>query len=329
MRHLLSYLLLTAGAMFVACTETDVRTDGTDGYDVPIFFSAGAESKSAVTGDSELNTAGNRLTVYDVHTLGGESSLYIDGLDYTCSAGGWSSSPVKYWTKSGTHYFAVYNSYSQADGVSAPEVNFVRETRSMMISDWAIDGTNQFDFMYAYATRSMDEPNPYRPVALQMKHILCAVQFNVINLILGSDVTFNSFSLSGLHNTGSAEITPDGITTAVGPGTSDFSTGDENVPLGYNVPFSVFSGRQTFGQDGTILIWPHSADRFGNLSASLSYTVEGDYFPTVRTIDISALETNNWRSGYRYIYNIYIKDNRISFEVKVVDWIYDDIILDE
>lgn len=329
MKHFLSYLLLAAGTLSIACTEVDVRTDGGDGYDVPIFFSAGAESKSAVTGDSDLNAEGNMLKVYDVHSMDGESSLYIDGLDYTYSAGGWTSVPVKYWTRYGTHSFAVYNSYSRTDGVSAPDVAFVRDTRSMIIPDWTIDGTNQFDFMYAYAARSMDEPNPHRPVTLQMKHLLCAVQFNVISLILGSDVTFNSFTLSGVHNSGSAVITPSDVTTTIGSGTAAFGTGEDNVLLGYNVPFSVFAGRQTFGNDGTVLVWPHPADSFGSLSASLSYTVQGDYYPTVRTIDISSLETNNWRAGYRYIYNIYINDNRISFEVKVVDWIYDDIILDE
>ena len=39
---------------------------------------------------------------------------------------------------------------------------------------------------------------------------------------------------------------------------------------------------------------------------------------------------NNWQSGYKYTYNINVGDDRIIFEsVDVVDWINDDLILEE
>jgi hypothetical protein len=39
---------------------------------------------------------------------------------------------------------------------------------------------------------------------------------------------------------------------------------------------------------------------------------------------------NNWQAGYKYTYNINVGDNYIIFEsVDVVDWITDDLILEE
>ena len=37
---------------------------------------------------------------------------------------------------------------------------------------------------------------------------------------------------------------------------------------------------------------------------------------------------NEWKPGTRYMYNITISDNKIYFEVRIVPWINDDVILD-
>ena len=63
--------------------------------------------------------------------------------------------------------------------------------------------------------------------------------------------------------------------------------------------------------------WPYDSDWEWDNPVSVTFNLA------------SKGDVNNWRAGRKYIYNINIHDNRISFSVKVVPWIEDEIILDE
>ena len=121
-------------------------------------------------------------------------------------------------------------------------------------------------------------------------------------------------------------------------------TADENVILKHNQAYNVYSslnngsenGADKYGEDGFILIWPHTIADFTRITATLyfqTYERGSSYWTWVDhrvPIDlVNKGDVNNWRAGRKYIYNINIHDNRISFSVKVVPWIEDEIILDE
>ena len=40
-------------------------------------------------------------------------------------------------------------------------------------------------------------------------------------------------------------------------------------------------------------------------------------------------DINRWEAGTKYMYNITISDNKIYWDVNIVPWIKDDVILDE
>lgn len=360
--HILFLSILTLAA---GCTETVVIEDTSteaSGTGIPILFSSDTqampESKSQFEPDN-INTAGNSIMVYDIHTTDSGNDMYIDGAEAAYDGTDWKYDPVKYWTHTGTHSFTAYSYYNSTDEVHAPKAAYSRTDESIVIPKYTITAANQFDFMYAYETRSMNEQNPYRPVELDMQHLFAAVQFNVVNTayINGQNndgiqnIRFRSFALGGINDTGSASITPDASPTITLGGSSSPSlfsrsrTADENVILEHNQAYNVYSslnngsqnGADKYGEDGFILIWPHTIADFTGITATLYFqTYEKSYYGYWTWVDHSVTidlvdkgDVNNWRAGRKYIYNINIHDNRISFSVKVVPWIEDEIILDE
>lgn len=357
-------------AVLASCVKTEITTQPGEGA-VPILFSAdagqiqdtGAEvaSKSIVSTPDGLNRQGNKLRVYDKHTIGTNSSLYINGLDYVYGNAGWESTPQKYWTKQGLHEFTVYNSFMTAEtfggnataqGKDAPSVTYNYDTKALHIDSWHLSPDNQYDFMYAHATRDMSQPNPYAPVSLQMKHLLCAVQINITDLIQkvsanehdNKTIEFTNIQIKNFRDratqidipySGEPSITLDMRTATIYP-----EPDVKNKKLEYAVPHNIYAGTK-FGSDGCLLFFPHQKTEFQTISAELKYdeiTWRWSLFggwKEQRSHKISVINfaekgtANNWRAGYKYIYNFYIQDREIKFEVTVVPWITDDVIIDE
>lgn len=332
-------LSLTATAVLsvilpAACSRS-VVPDRPAPSDIPIYLdlSADAFAGKSLFEPGNFNTPGNQLTVYDKLTIGSESSSYIDGAAATCDGIGWNFDETKYWTRSGVHSFTAYASYNAVDRTGIPSaggkpiVTYDSANELLTVSAWRLDEANQFDFVYGRHTRSMSENNPYRPVELRMKHLFCAVQFNLVQLIPGTTFTFKSFSLTGTYRTGSAglPLAGDPVLTLSENNIPWTVSGDRN--LGYNVPFNLFSGIGNIGTAGYVLMWPHTQERFTGTKVSLRYAISGT--ETTKEISLAGGAANHWRAGYRYIYNFYVQDNKISFEVKVLPWIVDDVIIDE
>lgn len=352
MKQARTYFLLAIGVLSLSCVKTETVTQD-ETANVPIFFNteAGtlAESKSIITSTETFNKAGNRLKVYDKHTIGTSSAMYIDGLEYTYGAGGWTSEPTKYWTKEGIHEFSVHNSYitatqAQGTGVSAPEVTYNQQDKSLSISKWTPD--HRFDFLYASASRDLSAPNPYAPVHLQMKHLLCAVQFNIEDLIPKIDdhatkIKFNSIKISNFKNTANITIPFKGEPEiSFETGLNSITLDGQTQELEFAKPFNIFKGNE-YGDEGCLLFLPHNREIFETVSIDLVYTEirweAGNYgqwnqkTETKRkSINLSSQgNASNWKTGNKYIYSFLIHDDKISFKVDVVPWVIDDVILDE
>lgn len=329
---------------------------------------------------------------YDVY-IDGQTAGYLPSVDQDGNVTAWNfltvDSQIKkyYWTKSGRHSFTAFTSqYSFAangETVHAPiekrgltlngivesdednpnagkyenGLNYNPRHEYLVIKNWTIDMTNQFDFMYAHHTRDLDDPddlNPYREVPLQMKHLLCAVKFNITNLVpyeetssqRGPEKILRKFSLpDGVRSTASALITSAGADIILDDDSrsaysKDFGTAGLVLEYGEAKTENIFSDEGNIGTDGFILLWPQS---LSGLSAVLEYTdrtekrewsLFGGFEWVTSDNDLTSdipLATNSftsWQPGRKYIYNIYIQDNRISFTVQVVDWIYDDVAIE-
>lgn len=324
MKKIVICISLWAGIFAVSCKKS--TPEAPEG--IPMSFGTAAVSRAGNLVDSEnINQAGNQLTVYDFYTTSGQSVLYMDATPVTCDGNGnWTYSPLKYWTETGTHAFTAY--LSKQNGVTNyPTVTYNQTDNTLSISPWEITPDNQFDFLYAYHSRNMGtEANAHNPVEFELNHLLCAVQFNVVNLMPSGTFTLTGFTLSGLHKgsavikQGTPAVTLDADTYAF---SADIAPGGQT--LTFNQTHNLFSGN---GDEGYVLLWPHTQDVFSTIFGTISYT----YVSTTvsdRQINLIDGGTNNWRAGQKYVYNFYIQDNRISLEVKVVPWKVDDVIIEE
>lgn len=326
MKKIVICISLWAGIFAVSCKKS--TPEAPEG--IPMSFGTAAVSRAGNLVDSEnINHDGNQLTVYDLYTTSGQSVLYMNATQVICDgSGNWTYSPLKYWTETGTHAFTAY--LSKQNGVTNyPTVTYDQTSNALSISQWEeITPKNQFDFLYAYHSRSMTGvDSPHRQVEFELYHLLCAVQFNVVNLMPSGMVTLTDFKLSGLHK-GSAVITQgkpavtlDAVTYAF---SADIASGGQT--LTFNQTHNLFSSN---GDEGYVLLWPHhTQDVFSTIFGTISYTY-GSTTVSNREIQLMDGGTTNWRAGQKYIYNFYIQDNRISLEVKVVPWKVDDVIIEE
>lgn len=339
-------VLILAALLSAACTGTVPVTDGSPDESVPIFFDTSADAATrALIEPGNFNTPGNRITVYDTWTPdGGEPELYMDAAAAEYTGSSWDYTPVRYWTKTGVHSFLAFTSEYSTDGgrsfISLPdnlEITYGTSTGDLAVRNWKITLENQFDFMYARHTRSMAETNPHRPVGLQMEHLLSAIRFNITNLIPQDDISttdiyFTGIEIKGASDTGDAVISEseEGSSVDMDLGVSGDAVlvreDGAPVPLYYGQAHNILSGHGNIGEDGCFLIWPHDSGRLGNVTATIRYTRNGVSNETELDLDSG---TSTWRAGRKYIYNIEIQDNSISFSVEVVDWIYDDVAIEE
>lgn len=327
MKKIVIYISLWAGIFAVSCNKS--TPEAPEG--IPMSFGTAAVSRAVNLVDSEkINQTDNKLTVYDLYTTSEQSVLYMDATTpVTCDGNGnWTYSPLKYWTETGTHAFTAYLSKQNGvtlDGTNYPTVTYIKNMDALSISPWEITPDNQFDFLYAYHSRSMTGADPHRQVEFELNHLLCAVQFNVVNLMPSETVTLTGFSLSGLHK-GNAVIeqgTPN--VTFPTAGTYGFPSTYTSEVLAFNTPLNLFPNAT---DEGYVLLWPYTVDVFPEVTGTISYTY-GSTTVSDRQINLIDGGTTNWRAGQKYIYNFYIQDNRISLEVKVVPWKVDDVIIEE
>ena len=341
---------------------------GSVSEDIPMTFSVSADAhkpaKSVITAGN-FQTAGNTVRVYDRLTVGNRTDLYINGRDAeyrndpqilpdgTVTSAGWHfMDGSRYWTRSGTHLFTAFLSgyhvadknktggsfFNDIDDIiadlsdqSRPKlaVEYDDADGSLNIENWRISTSNQFDFMYATHTRNVETAiSPYAPVPLKMEHLFTAVQFNITNMVdYYPDSKATLFILNDLNLSGSATVTP--AASGCDVNTEINGTGQLTVnrtsALAYNQPYNVFANVGNIGDDGCLLIWPHSQSELGAASVELYLSDSiGDHY----VLSLANEDVTRWDAGNRYIYNFYIQDNRITFTVEVVGWIYDDVIIE-
>lgn len=327
MKKIVICISLWAGIFAVSCKKS--TPEAPEG--IPMSFGPAAVSRSANLLDTDnINRKGNQLTVYDLYTVDGQSVLYMDATTpVTCDgSGNWTYSPLKYWTETGTHAFTAYLS-KQYGVTNYPTVTYNQTDNTLSISPWEITPDNQFDFLYAYHSRNMEiEANAHDPVEFELNHLLCAVQFNVVNLY---DVTtvlnVSNFTISGLSNTQQA-------TLSLSDGNASYECEQDKEGTGvikverpssvnYNQAYNVFSGFRNVGDEGYLLMWPHEA---GDIFNKLQVSFEQD--GSSRSLSLASAGTNNWSAGQKYVYSLYVKDDRINIQAEVRPWIIHDIDLD-
>ncbi|MBO5815336.1 MAG: fimbrillin family protein [Bacteroidales bacterium] len=304
-----------------------------------------AQTKALIT-PGNLNTSGSRMIVYDVHQKENGLDQYMDDQYMEYRDGQWNFTNTARgeviqipWTKKGVHNFFAYNTYDAAASKPLPVTvgytsfednsSYTAKQQYLQIpsdGNWTLTKDNQFDFIYASATRDV-ATGGYAPVPMEFKHLFAAVTVEVKN-VSSADITLNRLSFSNIKTSGNANVPFQGnvsYTLAASSGTGLFpETPGQTIARGGSC--SLYA---SYGEGGAFLIWPHSAPDLVNATIELTYR-QGSSNSTA-SVNLAENPTiKTWAAGNKYIYKIDISDNYISFDViRVVDWINDDIILEE
>jgi hypothetical protein len=305
-----------------------------------------AQTKALITPEN-LNTSGSRMIVYDVHQKENGLDQYMDDQYMEYRDGQWNfitkpegGEVIQIpWTKKGVHNFFAYNTYDAAASKALPVkvgYTFFEDNSSYtakhqylqipLYENWTLTKDNQFDFIYAYATRDV-ATGGYAPVPMEFKHLFAAVTVEVKN-VSSANLTLNSLSFSNIKTSGNASVPFQGnvsYTLAPSSGTGLFLENPRQT-IAQGGSCSLYT---SYGEGGAFLIWPHSAPDLVNATIELTYRQgNSDRTASVNLAENQTIKT--WAAGNKYIYKIDISDNTISFDViRVVDWINDDIILEE
>lgn len=355
--------VLTVAVLMSGCSRSTI--DEVE-RDPSIAFRVDMPEAKSLIAPSNINTPGNRMKVYDVHTRtspteadqsGAGLFQYLDGQSLKCTDGGGNWSFIDGegntidipWTKRGTHSFFAHNTYDASAEQSLPvTVTYLsfeddaalyptEKDQHLSLSSWTITPENQFDFIYASAERdvmtSTDPAERYAPVQMSFSHLFASVVFRV--LVTSSEtVTLTSFSLDNMYNEGEATISFNGnvsLDLSRDGTNADFyrNTLTEQIKTGES--FLVHAGREKIGTDGAFLIWPHSRAQFADVSMSISYKLgSSDEIHTVQGKLNELFVVNNWAAGSRYTYTITIADEYVVYDVvEVVDWINNDVEIEE
>lgn len=324
---------IAIAAAAVSCRKVPVPQDSAA---VGIYFTTEVNeiTKSLFTPEN-FHTEGNTIKVFDLFTSGGNSSLYIDGVDAQCTADGqWPLDQVYYWTYGGMHAFM---SHTVKDGLSGISVG----KEGMTVTGWVNSLDNQFDLMYATSVRDLDVEktagrDPHRPVELQFKHLFGAVSVQIRNLytVSGNDIKVTDCYFTGLQTEGSVTLDFDGNLseqqTSVVSDDDDTQfrvSGNMSVPQG-DAGLNMYSQQKQVGEDGFFLVWPHKTPQLQDVVLHVKYEANGDSYEKEIHVYDAATTFNSWESGHRYSYTLSIQDNTIVFEAEVVEWINDDVILE-
>lgn len=332
MKRFFGYIGLVVA--LAACTTADEPVVDEAGA-IPMAFGASGETVGAraLLDGTAISQNGNQLKVYDRYTQDNNTVTYMSGTVVTYDGSAWTYSPLKYWTAEGTHSFLAYlhKAGNVECGVTEgyPSLKYIGTEHELNVTGWTIGTDNQFDFLYARHERSMTEADPHRVVEFQMSHLLCAVQFNIVNLYdVNQGISISDFQLSGLHNNQWATIPvqPDGTVTYRESTDATQATLRRmgTTAVAYNEAFNAFAGVGTVGTDGYLLMWPHDAEQYQDLTISF----QQDEKEEVKSVSLSSGSTTHWEAGQKYTYNLYIKDDRINLQVTVHPWLTDDVDLD-
>ena len=331
--------MICVSSLLVGCTKSGLLPNEEMPY---IAVDMKMEQTRALISQDNLNTSGSRFTVYDMHTSADGPAQYLDNQNLELRNGTWSFTNTAGgdiiqipWTKTGTHDFLAYNTYDAAAGKSLPvsvlysPSNTSAKQQSLKVPDqgeWTLNLDNQYDFLYGSASRNV-ETDGYTALPISFKHLFAAIAVEVRNAAT-QNLTITSLSFSNIKDRGYAEINYNGnvsYSLSASQASSLFQQSYSGTVSagGLAVLYSSLGAGQAF------LIWPHSAADLANASIYIKYKLENT--TTEKTIKLTENFTvKTWNAGNKYKYQIGITDNNISFDViRVVDWINDDVILEE
>lgn len=312
LRHIIQVFFILAAA---GCAKDEVRPE-IPASDIPIFFKGSPETKAVFDPDN-FQTDGNAIVVNDRFDYDGSSMMYFDNVTATRNGSiYWDYGTPKYWSADGIHYFTAYTSVNATEGTGtsagslpAGKVSYNSADRSITVNEWTLTLDNQFDFCYGSHTRDLTAADKsYAPVNIKLKHLFAAVCFKVYNQQINDTsednrMNFESFSLSGVLDKGSATIAYDSDAVPGTPGksadTNLFPVSENSTLMEYNIPHNVYAGKGKVGSDGCLLMWPHDFTQYKDIKVELTYSINSSAATEETTTVLISSSNQSQQSKYQ------------------------------
>lgn len=307
--------------------------------EIPISLSAsssGMDTRAIVSNDDELQDT--HLGVFAYKKVADNDPVLVFNnvrLEYT--DGAWTYSPLKYWDRTATYYFVSYSPWDENE--NNENIEYSKESHQLMIKNipnWQAIGDDAKDYVVAndfgVAEGGYITPNGVQPVNLGFKHILCQLEVRVLK----NPFLMNTYTLSDISYTnvptkeGTATYQYNAPTGNYEAGPPMEGAGSMRVPINTNdaqsmaTPNAVIPGDPALATATTIkhLVAPFSED----FKITLNYKInDGDATSVTVDAGLDQLESNN-----RYVITLTFNSGAdISAEVKVMDWVNEEVETDD
>lgn len=312
---------------------------------------------------------------YSNETHSGEEFAYIDDyLEYQYTSWVTTAHPAYRWTRAGTHRFFGWltqdnvstdtpRSASSLLGIIGLDENLKLRIPASGDLNMTPSAT-QFDFLYSdIVTRTAGTARYTDPVPLNMNHLFSAIALTVENKtqnssfkLLNVSTTLNATEL--VPSKGYVEIDYSGETVVVTPhlevdashplidGSSVASTFGDNISIGYNDCYDVFTGLRVTNQDPETyyLTWPQPESVVAPTSEPTGTDpVTGDpIYPDSDKLlyvrfqmgeeEASAVRLKfpggAWQAGTKKRFNLLFSDKNIQLTATTLPWDYNEFTMD-
>ena len=347
----LFFIAVMASVAFASCTKNEPATKN---YEQEISFAAPVVSLNTKAATEVWNNypTTNDFAVWGHYYSGtydtfAKGTVYMDDVTVNHNSGTWKPTTAYYWPKNGSLTFIAYAPSTVEASVGASGI---------MIDDYTVTNVaaNQADLLFserAYNKKALDDKatggtttgadasvteDPYTGVHISFKHALSSILFTakLSNTYAGTTITLKKIELTGINSVGDFNQGLADNGTAATNRAADLWT-NEGTPITYTVTanhelstakYYTCDGSSTGPQVTTgkratdFILLPQTIANDAKIK--VTYTIKNGDSDAIEQVIEANLKSSvtEWKWGYRYIYNIIVGLNEISFEPYVADW---------
>ena len=324
MREVKNIIFRAVFAATVCLLATSCKIN-TEEVDNTIRFGTQTTTRAAISTQQDLEqasqTRGEHIGIYGtvrnalnptpVEIISNEP-LYFDGTD-------WVYDNTRYWTPGANHEFVAIYPYSATD------YTWNAETGTITRNNITLGVANNTDYMWAASSRNLaTSPDTTTPVLLEMHHACALLEFWFVNASSHEVSKINDISIENLLYKGGFTCSKDG--------TSTLTVSDERVPYTSgiytgnltqtNIPVDLTKRYNLFDNAGALVVMPQLIE---GADIDFNLRISGG---EISTFDLSQMSSvGKWEAGNKYVYTIYLTTTEITFDVRVLDWVDDEVEL--
>ena len=341
------YTYLQRVCLLVAVVMLSSACNGDESNDLgAISFGTSTDlvSRAAIYSNGELQEAclnkAQSIGIYGTATTSqtptpvevfSNDALYYDGSE-------WTYDNLRYWAYGAKYDFAAIFPRSTS-------YTYNSSTGDLSWKNITLSSSNNMDLMYATAQRDLSvSADTSTPVTLPLKHAFALVEFWFVNASDSSVASVTNVALTNVCNQGEFSLSKNGTAKLTVNSTKNSTAYTGNLAT-TNIPVNVAKQYNLFGNlgstsgevydsdqnvtrvgSGSVVVMPQLL--LGANPVKLQMKVSTQSSTSAVTLGVSG-GIEEWKAGEKYVYVLTLTSTKITFEVRVLNWIDDEIELED